>query len=80
MVDVLSSLQWMQKTIQNKLIHILGGYTKNEYTLQGRTNFINGKFVRNEELKTLIKLINGRSKQEWIDIIYNEICHQTKKN
>ena len=66
----------MQKTIQNKLIHILGGYTKSEYVLQGRTNFINGKIVRNIELRTLMKQINGCSKQEWIDIIYNEICPQ----
>ena len=68
----------MQKTIQNKLIHILGGYTKSEYVIQGCTNFINGKLVRNEELKSLMKLIDGCSAQEWIDIIYNEICPQPK--
>lgn len=70
----------MRKTIQNKLIHLLGGYTQNEYNLQGRTNFINGKIVRNIELRNLMKLINGVSKQEWIDKIYNEVCPQPKNN
>lgn len=70
----------MQKTIQNKLIHVLGGYTKEEYILQGRTNFINGKIFRNTELRNLMKLINGVSKQEWIDKIYNEVCLQPKNN
>ena len=70
----------MQKNIQNKLIHIFGGYTKNEYVLQGRTGFINGKTVRNMELRNLMMIINGVSKQEWIDIIYNEVCPQIKKN
>ena len=66
--------------MQSKLIHILGGYTKHEYVIQGCTNFINGKLVRNEELKSVMKQINGCSKQEWIDIIYNEVCPQIKKN
>lgn len=68
----------MLKIIQNKLIHLLGGYTKSEYVLQGRTNFINGKLVRNIELITLMKLINGVSKQEWINKVYNEVCPQPK--
>lgn len=59
---------------------MLGGYTRNEYLLQGHTNFINGKTIRNIELKTLMKAINGVSKQEWIDIIYNEVCPQPKRN
>lgn len=70
----------MQKTIQNKLIHVLGGYTKSEYVLQGRTGFINGKTVRNMELRNLMMIINGVSKQEWIDKIYNEVCPQPKNN
>ena len=70
----------MQKTIQTKLIHLLGGYTRNEYILQGRTCFINGKLVKTIELRNLMKKINGVSKQEWIDIIYNEVCPQPKNN
>ena len=68
----------MLKIIQNKLIHLLGGYTKSEYVLQGRTNFINGKTVRNTELRNLMTIINGVSKQEWINKVYNEVCPQPK--
>lgn len=70
----------MLKIIQSKLIHLLGGYTRNEYIWQGRTNFIKGKIFRNTELRNLMKLINGVSKQEWIDKIYNEVCPQPKNN
>jgi hypothetical protein len=70
----------MLKVIQIKLIHVLGGYTKDEYDSQCRTNFIKGKLVRNIEIQTLMKLIKGVSKQEWIDIIYNEVCPQEKSN
>lgn len=66
--------------MQSKLIHLLGGYTKDEYVLQGRVGFTNGKLVRTMELRNLITLINGVSKQEWIDKVYNEICPQSKSN
>lgn len=62
--------------MQSKLIHLLGGYTKRDCDLLCRINFVNGKFARTIELRTLMKQINGCSKQEWIDIIYNEICPQ----
>ena len=70
----------MRKTIQTKLIHLLGGYTRNEYILQGHTYFINGKLAKTIELRNLMKKINGVSKQECIDIIYNEVCPQPKNN
>lgn len=41
-------------------------------------NFTNGKSLRNAELHCLMNRINGVSKQEWIDIIYNEVCPQPK--
>ena len=85
MVEVQSYLQWILKTTQIKLIHLLGGYTKEEYKIN-----INNK--RHKYIKLGIKdgfnigiryLANqleciavqnyGCSKQEWIDKIYTKI-------
>ena len=37
MVEVQYYLQWIPKTIQIKLIHLLGGYTKDEYRIYSST-------------------------------------------
>ena len=72
---------WTLKNIQIKLIHILGGYTKDEY----KTVFIK---AREEDVKHGFKLgikylaiqlehiavqNYGCSKQNWIDKIYSKI-------
>ena len=42
MVEVLSYLQWMLKITQIKLIHRLGGYTKDEYRIPSLKTFSSG--------------------------------------
>lgn len=82
----------MLKIIQNKLIHILGGYTKDEY----KTHCIElSKKRYNEDEKCGFKLgikylatqlehitvqNYGCSKQDWIDKIYSKIQEARKGN
>lgn len=71
--------------IQTKLIHILGGYTKQEYKIPSlkvhQDAFDKGyslgiKHGFQSLADSLVKetdIINGCSKQEWIDRIYSKI-------
>ena len=82
----------MQKTIQTKLIHLLGGYTKDDYKVYSIETY--GKILNNS-VKEGFKLGNiylakqleditiqnyGCSKQEWIDKIYSKIQEALKGN
>lgn len=73
MVVAQSSVVWTLKIIQIKLIHILGGYTKEEY----EQNFKYGYYVGNKNIVIIFKELTikyyGCSKQTWIDKIYNAI-------
>ena len=82
----------MLKTIQIKLIHILGGCTKDEY----KTYYIEfNKRIYNEganygfelgvkylstQLENIAIQNYGCSKQEWIDKIYSKIQEALKGN
>lgn len=66
-------LQWMLKSIQIKLIHILGGYTKDEYNSYSNFEFIQGLIIRNNQIKVLADELYGADKQTWIDAIYKEL-------
>ena len=80
--------QWILKHIQIKLIHILGGYTKEEYKIQ-TTNIAN-KYINSEFKRGIIYLARqleniaiqnyGCSKQEWINKIYSKIKESLKGN
>ena len=81
MVEILYFLQWIQKIIQIKLIHILGGYTKDEYkTASIKTCEEDVKHVFKSGIKYLAAQLEhiaiqnyGCSKQDWIDKIYSKI-------
>ena len=73
MVAVQSFLLWMLKTIQIKLIHVLGGYTEEEYN----KSFNDGYYIASKQITDTLKAVTivyyGCSKQTWIDKIYNAI-------
>ena len=77
-------LQWMLKTIQIKIIHSLGGYTKAECYKYVNEN---GKYYFNLGIKRLAEQLEdiaiqnyGCSKQKWIDKIYSKIQETLKEN
>ena len=74
----------MLKTIQSKLIHILGGYTKEEHDKHFHTNFkygfIFGIMCLAKQLNNIAIQNYGCSKQEWIDKIYSKIQEALKGN
>lgn len=74
--------------MQVKLIHILGGYTKEEYNIQ-TTNIANkyhnlgfkrGIIYLAIQLENIAIQNYGCSKQEWIDKIYFKIKKALKGN
>lgn len=82
----------MLKTTQINLIHILGGYTKNEYRIHSNT--VHNKAYENgvkygfecgirylaKQLKYIAIQNYGCSKQDWIDKIYSKIQEVLKEN
>ena len=89
MVVVLSYLQWILKTIQIKLIHVLGGYTKDEYRILSLKRFSSG-YEKDTKIgytlgfhqggltvitRLMQTVINsyGCDKQTWIDTVYSDI-------
>ena len=82
----------MLKTTQIKLIHLLGGYTKDEYRILSSTvhnkAYKNGakdgiefgiKYLANQ-LEHIAIQNYGCSKQDWIDKIYSKIQEALKGN
>ena len=78
----------MLKITQIKLIHILGGYTKEEYNIQ-TTNIANkyhnlgfkrGIRYLAKQLEHITIQNYGCSKQDWIDKIYSKIQEALKEN
>lgn len=79
----------MLKTIQIKLIHLLGGYTKDDYRISSIDKTYDNSFKHGFELGTLylatqlehIAVQNyGCSKQDWIDKIYSKIQEALKES
>ena len=68
---------WMQKNIQVKLIHLLGGISKDEAINSNNDSFHHGEVRTRTVIKchfiSLEKQIYGKSKQDWIDIIHTAI-------
>ena len=68
---------WTLKNIQIKLIHLLGGVSKDEILKINRDSFyqgnIYGRAWTRSYLIELEKQIYGKSKQDWIDIIHTAI-------
>lgn len=89
MVVVLSYLQWILKTTQIKLIHILGSYTKEEYRILYLKRFSSSYEKDNKigyslgfhqgGLTVITRLMQtvinsyGCDKQTWIDTVYSDI-------
>ena len=78
----------MLKIIQIKLIHILDGYTKEEYNIQ-TTNIANkyhnlgfkrGIRYLAKQLEHITIQNYGCSKQDWIDKIYSKIQESLKES
>ena len=78
----------MLKITQIKLIHLLGGYTKEEYNIQ-TTNIANkyhnlgfkrGIRYLAKQLEHITIQNYGCSKQDWIDKIYSKIQEALKGN
>lgn len=67
----------MQKNIQVKLIHLLGGVSDDEVIKINHDSFRQGdKYARAVVKSYLISLekdIYGKSKQDWIDIVHMAI-------
>ena len=82
----------MLKTTQIKLIHLLGGYTKDEYRIYSST--VHNKAYKNgakygfecgirylaTQLEHIAVQNYGCSKQDWIDKIYSKIQEALKGN
>lgn len=82
----------MLKTTQIKLIHLLGGYTKDEYRILSST--VHNKVYENgvkygfecgirylaKQLEHITIQNYGCSKQDWIDKIYSKIQEALKGN
>ena len=80
------------KIIQSKLIHLLGGYTKDEYKILSST--VHNKAYENgakygfecgirylaTQLEHIAVQNYGCSKQDWIDKIYSKIQEALKGN
>lgn len=68
---------WTLKNIQIKLIHLLGGVSKDEAIKINRNAFYEGNIYGRAVVKRyfveLEKRIYGKSKQYWIDIIHAAI-------
>lgn len=68
---------WTLKNIHTKLIHLLGGVSKEEAIKIQYASFHQGNMYGREVTKRyfieLEKRIYGYSKQEWIDIIHTAI-------
>lgn len=68
---------WMQKNIQIRLIHLLGGVSKDEVIKLDHYSFYKGNVYGRTVIKRyfieLEKRIYGKSKQEWIDIMHTAI-------
>lgn len=68
---------WTLKNIQTKLIHLLGGVSKEEAIKINHDSFYQGNMYGREVTKRyfieLEKQIYGYSKQEWIDIMHKAI-------
>lgn len=68
---------WTLKNIQTKLIHLLGGVSKEEAIKINHASFHDGDIYGRVWTKSyfiaLEKQIYGKSKQEWIDIIHEAI-------
>ena len=68
---------WTLKNIQIKLIHLLGGVSKDEAININHDSFQQGNMYCRIVIKRyfieLEKQIYGKSKQEWINIIHTAI-------
>ena len=68
---------WTLKNIQIKLIHLLGGVSKEEAIKINHASFHDGDIYGRVAIKLYLieleKRIYGKSKQEWIDIIHTAI-------
>ena len=68
---------WTLKNIQTKLIHLLGGISKDEAIKINHNAFYEGNIYGRTAVKRyfleLEKRIYGKSKQYWIDIIHAAI-------
>ena len=82
----------MLKTTQIKLIHLLGGYTKDEYRILSSTvhnkayengvkyGFESGTRYLATRLEHIAVQNYGCSKQDWIDKIYSKIQEALKES
>ena len=79
----------MLKTTQIKLIHLLGGYTKDDYRISSidkthyngfKYGFESGTRYLATQLKHIAVQNYGCSKQDWIDKIYSKIQEALKEN
>lgn len=68
---------WTLKNIQIKLIHLLGGVSKDEAIKINNDSFHQGDMYGRTVIKLyfieLEKQIYGKSKQDWINIIHTAI-------
>ena len=77
------------KTIQIKLIHLLGGYTKDDYRISSidktydngfKHGFESGTRYLAAQLEHIAVQNYGCSKQDWIDKIYSKIQEVLKES
>lgn len=79
MVEVVKQFlaAWTPKNIQTKLIHLLGGISKDEAEEIHRESFyqgdLNGRINIKRYLIEIERQIYGKPKQEWINIVHSAI-------
>lgn len=68
---------WMQKNIQIRLIHLLGGVSKEEAIKINNDSFYQGDAHGRKMIKLYLteleRQIYGKPEQEWINIVHSAI-------
>ena len=58
------------------IIHLLGGYTEEDFDEIVDKNYEIGKKVASREIKTYLDLINGTPADEWCKLAYMYVCRK----
>lgn len=67
------------KKIKNYIIHLLGGYTREEAEEIRSTYFEKGAINVASAIKIYLETLNGTPADEWCKLVYNYVCKIFKK-
>lgn len=66
----------MKRVIKTWLIHLLGGVTENEIHQSNLNSACFGAYQALTIIKEYADSLNGKSADEWRELVYKEICRQ----